>query len=40
MKHIKEAGSKTGDKVVQDLLSVVTEVKLEVPDRVAAPPKG
>ncbi|KAF6226290.1 hypothetical protein HO133_009156 [Letharia lupina] len=40
MKRIKEAGSKTGDKVVQDLLNVVTEVKPEVPDRVAAPPEA
>lgn len=40
MKRIKEAGSKTGGKVVQDLLNVVTEVKPEVPDRVAAPPEA
>ncbi|KAL9137004.1 MAG: hypothetical protein Q9175_001788 [Cornicularia normoerica] len=40
LKQIKEAGSKTGNKVIQDLLSVVTEVKPEVPDRVAAPPKA
>ena len=40
MKQIKEAGGKTGDKVVQDLLSVVTDVKPEVPDRVAAPPEA
>ena len=40
MKKIKEAGSKTGDKVVEELLRVVTEVKPEVPDRVKAPPKA
>lgn len=40
LKQIKEAGGKTGDKVIQDLLSVVTEVKPEVPDRVAAPPQS
>lgn len=39
MKQIKEAGGKKGDEVIQQLLSVVTEVKPEVPDRVAAPPK-
>ena len=39
LKHIKEAGSKTGDKVVEDLLRVVTEVKAEAPERVVAPPK-
>ncbi len=37
---IKEAGGKTGDKVIEDLLRVVTDVKPEVPDRVAAPPKA
>lgn len=40
LKHIKDAGSKTGDKVVEDLLKYVTEVKPEVPERVAAPPKS
>ena len=40
MKQIKEAGGKMGDKVIQDLLRVVTEVKPEVPDRVNAPPKA
>ncbi|MCJ1403126.1 H(+)-transporting V1 sector ATPase subunit G [Xylographa trunciseda] len=38
VEDIKEAGSKSGDKIVQDLLRVVMEVKPEVPDRVAAPP--
>ncbi len=37
MKAIKDAGSKTGDKVVDDLLTVVTEVKPEIPDRIVAP---
>ncbi|KAL2055734.1 hypothetical protein ABVK25_003978 [Lepraria finkii] len=40
LKTIKEAGNKTGDKVIEDLLRVVTEVKPEVPDRVNAPPKA
>lgn len=40
MKNIKQAGSKTGDQVVHDLLRVVTDVRPEVPDRVAAPPKA
>ncbi|KAM0802006.1 H+-ATPase G subunit-domain-containing protein [Usnea florida] len=40
LKQIKEAGSKTGDKVIQDLLSAVTQVKPEVPDRVTGPPKA
>jgi len=40
MKAIKDAGSKTGDKVVDDLLRVVTEVKPEVPDRIVAPPQA
>ena len=40
LKSIKEAGNKKGDQVVQDLLRVVTDVKPEVPDRVAAPPKA
>ena len=36
MKGIKEAGSKKGDQVVEDLLRVVTDVKPQVPERVAA----
>jgi len=40
LKMIKGAGGKTGDKVIEDLLRVVTDVKPEVPDRVAAPPKA
>lgn len=40
MKAIKEAGSKKGDQVVEDLLRVVTDVKPEVPQRVVAPPEG
>lgn len=40
MKAIKDAGSKTGDKVVDDLLRVVTEVKPEIPDRIVAPPQA
>ncbi|MCJ1373979.1 H(+)-transporting V1 sector ATPase subunit G [Loxospora ochrophaea] len=34
---IKDAGSKSGSKVVDDLLRLATDVKPEVPDRVAAP---
>lgn len=40
LKQIKEAGGKTGDKVVEDLLRVVTDVRPEVPDRVTAPPEA
>lgn len=40
MKAIKEAGSKKGDEVVEDLLRVVKDVRPEVPDRVIAPPEG
>lgn len=40
MKAIKEAGAKTGDKVVDDLLRVVTDVKPEIPDRIVAPPQA
>ncbi|KAG7006925.1 hypothetical protein G7Y79_00012g032610 [Physcia stellaris] len=40
LKSIKEAGSKTGDKVIEDLLRVVTDVKPEVPDRITAPPQA
>ena len=39
MESIKKAGDKKGDQVVKDLLRVVTDVRPEVPDRVAAPPK-
>ncbi|KAL8987875.1 MAG: hypothetical protein Q9177_002970 [Variospora cf. flavescens] len=38
MQAIKGCGDKSGDKVVQDLLRVVTDVRPEVPDRVKAPP--
>lgn len=37
MQKIKDVGGKSGDKVVEELLRVVMEVKPEVPDRVAAP---
>ena len=40
LKGIKDAVSKKGDKVVEDLLRVVTDVKPEVPDRVVAPPQA
>ena len=40
MKAIRDAGSKTGDQVVDDLLRVVTDVKPEIPERVAAPPQA
>lgn len=39
LKDIKAVGSKTGDKVVEDLLEAVVYVKPEVPERVAAPPE-
>ncbi|KAL8922689.1 MAG: hypothetical protein Q9208_005002 [Pyrenodesmia sp. 3 TL-2023] len=35
---IKASGEKSGQKVIDDLLRVVTDVRPEVPDRVAAPP--
>ena len=38
MKAIKEAGSKRGDEVVEQLLRVVKDVKPEVPERVTGPP--
>ena len=34
LKEIKGIGSKSGDKVVEDLLKLVTEVKPQVPQRV------
>jgi V-type H+-transporting ATPase subunit G len=37
VKEIKEAGGEKGSKVVDDLLKAVTDVKPEVPYRVAAP---
>ena len=40
VKEIKEAGKEKGDKVVQELLRVVMDVRPERPDRVAAPPKS
>ncbi len=35
MKEIEAAGEKSGDKVVEDLLRVVTDVKPEVPNKVS-----
>ncbi|KAL8698095.1 MAG: hypothetical protein Q9201_006767, partial [Fulgogasparrea decipioides] len=40
MSAIKSAGDRMGQKVVDDLLKVVTEVHPEVPERVTAPPKA
>ena len=40
MKAIQKAGDQKGEQVVKDLLRVVTDVRPEVPDRVAAPPKA
>ncbi|KAL8735350.1 MAG: hypothetical protein Q9166_000895 [cf. Caloplaca sp. 2 TL-2023] len=40
VKAIKTAGDKQGQKVVDDLLRVVTDVRPEVPDRVNAPAKA
>ncbi|KAL8796445.1 MAG: hypothetical protein Q9182_007378 [Xanthomendoza sp. 2 TL-2023] len=37
---IKSAGEKHGSKVVDDLLRCVTDVRPEVPDRVAVPEKA
>jgi V-type H+-transporting ATPase subunit G len=36
MVDIKEAGKKSGDKVVKDLVGAVTDVKPEVPAKIAA----
>lgn len=36
MVDIKEAGKKSGDKVVKDLVGAVTDVKPEVPEKIAA----
>ena len=38
--EIKEAGDKTGGKVIEELLRAIMDVKPEIPDRVAAPPKA
>jgi len=38
LKEIRAAGEKSGDKIVEELLRIVTEVKPVVPDRVGAPP--
>lgn len=38
--EIKEAGKEKGDKVIEELLRAVTDVKPERPDRVNAPPKS
>ncbi|KAL9638766.1 MAG: hypothetical protein Q9164_001356, partial [Protoblastenia rupestris] len=40
VKAIQKAGDEKGEQVVKDLLRVVTDVRPEVPDRVAAPPKA
>ncbi|KAI9797198.1 MAG: H(+)-transporting V1 sector ATPase subunit G [Piccolia ochrophora] len=40
IKEIKESGSKSGKKVVEDLLKAVTTVNAEAPQRVHAPPKA
>lgn len=37
LKDIKEAGKKNGPKVVDDLVTAVTDVKPEAPSRVTAP---
>lgn len=36
LKEIKEAGKKSGNKVVEDLIKAVTTPNPEVPDRVSA----
>ncbi|KAI9880809.1 MAG: H(+)-transporting V1 sector ATPase subunit G [Pleopsidium flavum] len=40
VKEIKEAGKKTGDTVIEELLKAIMDIKPEVPDRVAAPPRA
>jgi hypothetical protein len=35
VKEIEAAGKKSGNKVVEDLLRVVTDVKPEVPDKIS-----
>lgn len=40
MNEIKEAGKEKGDKVIEELLRAVMDVKPEKPNRVAAPPKS
>ena len=37
LKDIKSIGSKSGDKVVEDLLKMVTDVQPKVPQRVGVP---
>ncbi|KAI4268053.1 MAG: hypothetical protein L6R38_007978 [Xanthoria sp. 2 TBL-2021] len=37
VKAIRSAGDKQGQQVIDDLLRVVTDVRPEVPDRVAQP---
>lgn len=37
MQEIKKAGGKAGDKVIEDLLKAVTEIQLEVRDRIVGP---
>ena len=34
--EIKKIGEKSGDKVVNDLLKIVMDVKAEVPEKIAA----
>jgi V-type H+-transporting ATPase subunit G len=35
VKEIEAAGKKSGDKVVEDLLKMVTDVRPEVPDKIS-----
>ena len=35
VKEIKAAGKKSGDKVVEDLMRAITDVKPEVPDKIS-----
>lgn len=35
VKEIEAAGKKSGDKVVEDLLRMITDVRPEVPDKIA-----
>lgn len=37
VQEIKKAGGKAGDKLIEDLLKAVTEIELEVPDRIVGP---
>lgn len=40
IEEIKEAGKSAGDKVIEDLLSAVVDVKPEVPDRITVHSKA